>query len=247
MIAEDPGSLTASDIFDIAVASVPGVMLVGTWRADTLSGGSGDDRLFGRFGDDVLDGGGGHDSLSGGVGRDILVGGTGNDTLSGGVGKDVLDGGAGDDTLLGGAGKDVLDGGPGNDFMSGGPGNDTYTFGRDGGRDAIYDYDPSVDSSDRMVFEADVAADQLWFVRAGSNLEISIIGTDDKITINSWYSGNAYRIEQFNTADGMTLLDSQVENLVSAMASFAPPAAGETTLPLAYQSILEPVISASWN
>jgi hypothetical protein len=38
-----------------------------------------------------------------------------------------------------------------------------------------------------------------------------------------------------------------VENLVQAMAAFSPPAAGETTLPPAYQTSLEPVIAANWQ
>ena len=36
-------------------------------------------------------------------------------------------------------------------------------------------------------------------------------------------------MEQFKTSNGKTLLDSQVQNLVSAMAAFAPPASGQTT------------------
>lgn len=54
-------------------------------------------------------------------------------------------------------------------------------------------------------------------------------------------------MEQFRTADGQTLLDSQVQALVSAMAAFAPPAQGQTTLPEAYQAALAPVIAASWQ
>ena len=227
--AEDDGGLTASDVFDVAVASVPGVTRYGSFRSDTLTGGRGDDKLFGGFGNDILEGGGG------------------SDVLSGGLGKDVLMGGAGNDSLLGGIGKDVLDGGVGNDFLSGGLGNDIYLFNRGGGQDAVYDYGPFGGGSDRMVFGGDISVDQLWFARVGSSLEIGIIGTDDKVTVDSWYLGRAYRIEQFHSADGMTLLDSQVENLVNAMASFAPPAPGETMLPPAYQSVLEPVISASWQ
>ena len=45
----------------------------------------------------------------------------------------------------------------------------------------------------------------------------------------------------------MTLLDSQVQNLVSAMASFSPPAMGQTTLPQNYADALNPVIAANWQ
>ena len=72
------------------------------------------------------------------------------------------------------------------------------------------------------------------------------VGTD-KSTISDWYPGSAYHIEQFKTADGKTLLDSQVDLLVSAMAGFAPPAAGQSTLPPDYQTSLNTVIAANWK
>ena len=56
----------------------------------------------------------------------------------------------------------------------------------------------------------------------------------------------AIDFEQFKTTDGgLTLLDSQVESLVAAMASFAPPSAGQTTLPQTYQDALAGVIAAN--
>jgi hypothetical protein len=76
---------------------------------------------------------------------------------------------------------------------------------------------------------------------------VSIIGTTDKFTLSNWYLGNQYRVEQFKTSDGKTLLDSQVQNLVQAMASFAPPPVGQTTLTTAQQTALTPVIAANWQ
>ena len=73
------------------------------------------------------------------------------------------------------------------------------------------------------------------------------MGTTDKLTVQNWYLGGQYHIEQFKTADGKLLLDSQVENLVQAMAAFAPPAAGQTSLPPTYQDTLAPVIAANWQ
>jgi Ca2+-binding RTX toxin-like protein len=48
---------------------------------DTLSGGDGNDQLYGDLGDDLLIGGNGNDSIFGGPGADTLTGGTGNDTF----------------------------------------------------------------------------------------------------------------------------------------------------------------------
>jgi hypothetical protein len=59
--------------------------------------------------------------------------------------------------------------------------------------------------------------------------------------------GAAYHVEQFKTSDNKVLLDSRVDTLVQAMASFAPPAAGQTTLLPAYQTVLAPVIAANWQ
>ena len=81
----------------------------------------------------------------------------------------------------------------------------------------------------------------------GTNLEVSIIGASDKFNIANWYAGSANHVEQFKTSDGKTLLDSQVQNLVSAMAAFAPPAAGQTTLPANYATTLAPVLAANWQ
>ncbi len=48
--------------------------------------------------------------------------------------------------------------------------------------------------------------------------------------------------------DGDYLLNSAVQNLVTAMAAFAPPAFGQTTLPTgSYQDDLAPVIAANWQ
>ena len=64
--------------------------------------------LKGGKGKDTLTGGSGNDRLSGGNGKDTLFGLAGDDTLVGGNGKDRLNGGLGNDTLQGGKGKDTF-------------------------------------------------------------------------------------------------------------------------------------------
>lgn len=186
-------------------------------------------------------------TLTGNSADNILDGRAGADILLGGVGYDTLMGGAGDDTLLGGEDGDVLDGGLGNDRLEGGLGDDTYLFGRGGGADIVAEDDATEDNTDVVAFGADVSTSQLWFQRVGDSLEVSIIGGDDKMTIQDWYLGDQHHVEQFKTSDGMVLLDSQVQNLVQAMASFSPPAAGQTSLPADYQSSLNTVIAANWH
>ena len=176
-----------------------------------------------------------------------MTGRGGDDTLYGRTGNDNLSGGDGNDSLYGESGNDTLNGGGGNDQLYGGSGNDTYLLGRGYGVDTVNESDYTAGNSDRVRFLANIAADQIWFQHVGNDLETSIIGSSDKLLFKNWYSGSAYHVEQFKTIDGMTLLDSQVENLVNAMASFAPPAAGQTTLPDDYQAALAPVLAANWQ
>ncbi len=168
------------------------------------------------------------------------------DTLNGTVNADSLYGQGGRDTLYGGGGDDTLDGGAGNDTLNGGLGNDTYLFNRGDGVDTWIDTDSTADNQDIARFGADINLDQLWLKRSGNNLEASIIGTTDKITIQNWYAGGANHIERFE-AGGRALVDSRVDALVQAMAAFAPPGAGQTSLPDTYRQALAPVLAANWQ
>lgn len=176
-----------------------------------------------------------------------ITGNAGSNVLDGAGGNDVLVGQAGGDTLIGGTGNDRLDGGGGADVLAGGSGNDAYVMGRGHGADLVQEADATAGNKDVVEFLDGIATDQLWFRRSGSNLVVSVIGTGDQLTVQGWYAGSQYRVEEFRTADGSTLLDSQVQGLVNAMAAFAPPAAGQTTLPTAYANSLAGVIAASWS
>ena len=171
----------------------------------------------------------------------------GGDNINGAELNDVLDGGEGNDSIWGNAGNDTLSGGLGNDYLSGDAGDDSYLFNLGDGNDTISDYDNTSGNIDTAFFGVGIAADQVWLQQVGNNLEVSIIGRNDKLVINNWYLGNSYHVERFRTSDGLTLRDDRVQNLVQAMASFSPPATGQTTLPSNYQSSLASVIAANWQ
>ena len=97
----------------------------------TISGGPGNDTIFGGALNDILIGGPGDDLIFGDRGNDLIFGGTGNDTLFGENGRDNLigqdgddrlDGGGNEDALYGMAGADTLDGGVDDDFLNAAPG-----------------------------------------------------------------------------------------------------------------------------
>ena len=56
-----------------------------------------------------------------------------------------------------------------------------------------------------------------------------------------------HQVEQMRTSDGQTLLAADVDALVDAMAGFAAPALGQTTLSTSLRTTLQPVIAAAWN
>ncbi len=169
------------------------------------------------------------------------INGTGNaldNVIVGNRSNNMLDGGAGNDSLYGGGGTDLL---------MGGEGSDTYGFNRHDGADRIRESADLPGHADVLRFGADIAHDQIWFRRIDSDLEVSVTGSTDSMTIEGWYDDAARRVERFQAGDGKVLLDSQVDNLVAAMAAFAPPPAGETVLQAAYQDALAPKLAANWQ
>lgn len=81
-----------NNIINLAHASI-------VLNAFTITGGNGDDIIWGNAGDDVINGGRGDDIIDGGPGDDVINGGRGDDDLTGGAGSDILDGGRGDDII----------------------------------------------------------------------------------------------------------------------------------------------------
>lgn len=102
-------------------------------------------------------------------------------------------------------------------------------------------------SNDTALFGTDVAQDRLWFAHTGNDLQVSIIDTGDQLLFKNWYSGSAYHVDRLIAGSGAVLLESQVEVLVSAMAGFAPPAAGQLTLSAEQHAALDGVIAANWK
>jgi Ca2+-binding RTX toxin-like protein len=241
-------------------------VLTGNSAANTLSGGAGADTMTGNGGDDtyivdnVLDlvaeiANEGIDAIQSSVTyalgdnvENLTLTGAAAISATGNALDNVLTGNNAANILTGGAGNDTLDGKGGNDTLIGSTGNDTYVLGRGYGNESVFETDATMGNTDVAQFLAGIANDQIWFRHVSNNLEVSVIGTTDKLVVKDWYLGSANHVEQFKTADGAKiLLDSKVDNLVNAMAAFAPPAAGQTTLPTNYQAALAPVLAANWQ
>lgn len=245
--------------------------LIGNSAVNKLTGGAGNDSLEGGAGADSMIGGTGNDTYFvdnasdkitenanegidtvqsaitwtlGANLENITLTGSSAINATGNTLSNLLTGNSGNNTLTGGGGNDTYKGGQGNDTLTSSvsASNDTYVWGRGEGADTLTD----AGGTDQLSVLSGVSADQLWFRRVGTNLEVSVIGTADSFVINSWYSSSANQIESMKLSDGKTLTSGNVQKLVDAMAQFAAPAAGQTTLPANYQSTLNPVIAANW-
>ena len=193
-----------------------------------------------------MSGGDGNDNVQGQDGDDTVSGDAGNDYLAGQNGNDVLDGGDGTDRLYGGSGNDTLRGGTGaNDSLSGDAGNDTYLLGAGDGNTTISNYDTAATAVDTAKFE-DVLAEDLWFSRAGNNLQITVAGTEDQATISNWYSSSHYQLDRVEVGDSV-LLNNKVDQLVSAMAAYSVPDGVGNDISQETKTDLQSVLAASWQ
>ncbi|PWU28218.1 hypothetical protein DK254_20430 [Pseudomonas sp. RW407] len=165
----------------------------------------------------LLQGGEGNDILTGYASDDCLSGGAGNDRLDGGIGNDWIGGGTGNDTLFGNAGNDTLVGGAGNDYLHGGDGSDVYRFERGWGQDRIENYDRNSGKTDAIEFGSDISANDIQLSRWGSDLILSLKGTDDRITLSNYLANDGksdYRLEEIRFADGTIWDVEQVKSLL---------------------------------
>ncbi|WP_054617480.1 calcium-binding protein [Neisseria sp. 83E34] len=141
--------------------------------------------------------------------NNVLHGNDGHNFLKSLEGNDNLYGHAGNDILVGGKGNDFLNGGAGCDILNGGEGCDTYVFARGFDNDVIYDCDTNPEHKDILQFNGDITASDLCFERVGNDLLINIASqaedggktSEDSVTINNWFKGSQFQIEEFVFTD----------------------------------------------
>jgi hypothetical protein len=58
-------------------------------------------------------------------------------------------------------------------------------------------------------------------VKDRNNLVARLHGSTDTLATTNWYRGTAYQVEVFQASDGSTLANTQVDQLIQAMAQFS--------------------------
>lgn len=212
----------------------------------TLSGGAGDDTyVVASTVDRVIEKANeGVDTVRASVSFQ-LAGNVENLTL---VGAEAINatGNAVSNVLTGNAADNVLEGGKGNDTLQGGQGSDTYVFHRGDGVDTVIESPTAEEGSrDTLRFGDDIAADQLWWSRSGDDLVINLMGTHDCVEVRDWYRMDSPPLEWVQVSDVQLHVDRQFNLLIQAMASFAPPASGQTSWTAAQKESFAPLLAVS--
>lgn len=215
-------------------------------KLKALEGTAQHDTIYGHSEGDVINAGAGNDLVYGLDGNDEIHGGEGADALYGGDGDDLLAGDTGDDQLDGGRGNDTLQGAEGRDLLIGGAGSDTYVFATGDGQDIINNLSNTPDAdTDALRIEGTVR-ENLWLSRNGDNLVIDVMGSEDRITIQGWYTNSAQQLDVIQAGDS-SLYANQVDTLVNAMAAFGAPAGGLVDFAPLQREYLNAVIAANWQ
>ena len=216
-------------------------------------------------------------TLTGNSAKNTLAGGLGNDTYVVSTGDVVTElANAGIDTVIsdvtwtlasnlenltligssaingtGNALDNILTGNSAKNTLTGGLGNDTYVMEQGWGTDTLVDYDKTANNRDVVLFGEGISKEELWFSKKGNNLEVSLIGTTDKLVVSNWYKGDAYHTEQFKTAGGDVLDHNKVAQLVQAMSTMTSPSSssghGNNTLSQSQSQRLDMAIASSWS
>jgi Ca2+-binding RTX toxin-like protein len=127
---------------------------------------------------------------------------------------------SGNDHLIGTFRSDTLDGKEGDDLLEGGDGSDIYVFGRGYGHDEIRESlsEPNLSEDDEVRFGANITLADLGFTRDGDNLVISILGTNDRLTLTSEFTySTPYTwndVERFTFSDGSFITKEQITQIV---------------------------------
>ncbi|MEZ9596985.1 VWA domain-containing protein, partial [Shewanella sp. 10N.261.52.F9] len=221
------------DVNDLADAILQSNILPGN---DIVSGGAGDDIIFGDLSDFLGNGLQGMDAIRQYVADDLGINinavkdadvhdfitnnyavfdvsqtDDGNDTLNGDAGNDIIFGQGGDDIIDGGEGNDVLIGGDGNDTIIGGIGRDLINGGE--GNDDLYGGElltPEDNERDFFTWgagSADGSTDTVY----GFNNQIDTLDLSD-VLINE-ENGNLEDFLSFSFSGGDTTITIDTDGL----------------------------------
>ena len=76
-------------------------------------------------------------------------------------------------------------------------------------------------TADSVLFGATINPLDLVLSRQANDLRLAIHGSTDQVTIQNWYGGATNQTETIQAGNGQALLNTQVDQLIQAMATFS--------------------------
>jgi Ca2+-binding RTX toxin-like protein len=150
--------------------------------------------------------------------ENLILTGTGAINGTGNSLNNAITGNSANNVLSGAGGNDQLRGGLGTDTVNGGSGDDTFLFGRGDGQDLVQE---NGGTADKLLYDSGINPFDLVLSRQANDLRLAIHGSSDSVTIQNWYtSPTRNQIETIQAGNGQQLLNSQVDQLIQAMATF---------------------------
>ncbi|MDA9506151.1 hypothetical protein XI09_16225 [Bradyrhizobium sp. CCBAU 11386] len=145
----------------------------------------------------------------------------------------------------------MLSGGSTSATLTGNGGYDKYRLGIGSGTDRIVNGTGSgAAAQGELDIGVGVSTSRLWLRQSGNDLLVSIMGTHDQATIADWFGTKAdAQLSRIVTSDG-SMLDSQLTQLVQAMATYSAGHSGFD--PTATQQVpsdpaLQTSLAAAWH
>jgi len=128
--------------------------------------------------------------------------------------------------------------------LIGGAGNDTYVHEGDFGNDIVRNQDSS--SSIDITLILDANSKDLWFEHSGNDFLVSVLGTDNSITYQDWFSNSSNQVDQIQSQESV-LLNSSVNQLVAAMSIFDIDTGVGSIMPAEATDALASVYAETWK
>jgi hypothetical protein len=146
-------------------------------------------------------------------------------------------------------GSNIFQFGSGAETANGGTRNNIYQVSSTTGQ-ATINLPSSSTSHNELDFLGGVTDQNLWFMQSGNNLTIDLLGTATSATVDGWFAGGSNEVQEITA--GCLKIDSQISQLVQAMATYAANNPGFDPTSTALQTVpndtgLQDTIAAAWH
>jgi len=134
-----------------------------------------------------------------------------------------------------------------NTIELGGAGNETFQYTRGSGQETLINQ-TAPGETDTLRFAADINPLDVVLAQSGNDLQLSLHGSSDGVTVQNWYAGGSHQVDVIQAGNGEQLVNSQVNQLIQAMAGFTQQTGltwdqGIEQQPQAVQTVL----AANWH